>query len=1122
MKILHGTWIPETGGEFIQNGAFYLWVETTEQKKFRKDKQRHPRQLLQEELAALLKDELGIQPPNYRQWEDLISPRHFLLPSVDNQPLPSLELSRYLEEEIPETFEWQYWQVDCYKTMTSAKTSTYTAAQVNNVISLLNDLHFIALNNLAEVQLGADLLFWFHYTQALKRIIYKDQYIPALKYRELELDSKKKAGTKQKSAEKTCEVEAEVLPEGQRNYVPETRRSRSTAKRYSRRSQPARMPESRAVVTRAESKSTTGKFEIYPGWEFIGEEYEDIIQEYLSYMPLICVAGFAEPKETPEFYDRATLLRHFSESILTDIVSHTYTTQAFEKNIDGSLLSACLKSPHSPSLISLDQFKQWQAWRDRIVRTQTDLPFHLYFHLQDPAKAEDPWLLQFQVAPKSDPSLRVALDDYWQMRPKQKQQVQKQMGESFEQNLLMNLGYAARIYPRLWSGLETDQPAHIQLDLDSAFGFLKESAWVLENAGYKVIVPAWYTPQGRQRAKVRLRAKGKSLTGGEDKAKKYFSFKTLVQYQYELAIGGEPVSEQEWNQLVNAKTPLVKFRGQWMELDQDKMKQMLEFWKTQQQDNPELSLLDFLKLTASSDDTLELEYDRNSNLAEMMAKLSDKSHLEPVENPKNLQGNLREYQKRGVSWLQYLEQLGLNGCLADDMGLGKTVQVIARLLQEREQAKKSGIKNLPPTLLIAPTSVVGNWFHELAKFAPDLKAIVHHGNQRAKDAKEFKQACREHDVLITSFALARKDARLLGDVNWHRVVLDEAQNIKNPKAGLTRSILTLPSTHRLALTGTPIENRLLDLWSIFNFLNPGYLGNQTQFRRNFELPIQKNNSPQQSAILKKLVEPFILRRVKTDQSIIKDLPDKVEQKLFCNLTKEQASLYEAVVKDVGKQIQGTGGIQRKGLILATLTKLKQICNHPMQFLQDGSDFTPERSHKLTRLTEMVEEVIDEGESLLIFTQFNELGSALEKYLRQTCHYNTYYLHGGTSRKKREQMIEEFQDPESEPSIFVLSLKAGGVGITLTRANHVFHFDRWWNPAVEDQATDRAFRIGQKKNVFVHKFVAIGTLEERIDEMIQDKKKLAGAIVGSDESWLTELDNEAFKKLIALNKSAIME
>lgn len=1092
MQILHGTWIPQAGEEFVQSGGFYLWVETTERKRFRKPSQRHPYQMTADNLLELLVKELGIAAPAERQLKSLISTKYFLLPTVEQQPLPSLELSRYLEADLPDEFELQYWQVDCYQTLAPAK--TYGLA--NNVVSLLNDLHFIALHNLAEIQLGSDLLFWFHYTQALKRIIFRDQYIPALKYRDLEpakLARKKRATS------------------ASRKTSPQTRRS--TAKT--------------AAKTKATATTQTidsGKFEIYPAWEFIGEEYETTIQQYVDYMPLVCAAGFSEPRDPIEFYDRETLLRHFAECLLNDIVTHTPTTQAFNKTIADSLLASCLQPNPQPWTYAqgLDLYKQWQTWRDRIRRTQTEQSFDLYFKLQDPIKPEDPWELQFQIAPKADPSARLALQDYWQLRPKQRQQVQKQMGNGFEQYLLMNLGYAARIYPALWEGLDTDQPTGIRLDLDAAFDFLKEAAWVLENAGYKVVVPAWWTPEGRRRAKVRLKARGKSLSGGEDKTKKYFSLENLVEYQYELAIGGEKVTEQEWNQLVTAKTPLVKFRGQWMELDQDKMRQMLEFWKTQQQENPELSLLDFLKLTAGEGEELEVEVDRQDALSEMLTKLGDKSQLQPVDNPKTLQGNLREYQKRGVSWLQYLEQIGLNGCLADDMGLGKTVQVIARLLQERELAKKQRIKNLPPTLLVAPTSVVGNWYHEIEKFAPGLKAAIHHGTERARSAQEFKQACRENDVIITSFALARKDIKLFGDIQWHRVVLDEAQNIKNPKADLTKSILKLNANHRLALTGTPIENRLLDLWSIFNFLNPGYLGNQTQFRRNFELPIQKANDPRQSITLKKLVEPFILRRVKTDQSIIKDLPDKVEQKLYCNLTKEQASLYEAVVKDITTQIEEVEGIHRKGLILATLTKLKQICNHPMQFLQDGSDFTPERSHKLMRLTEMVQEAIDEGESMLIFTQFTELGASLEKYLRHTCHYNTYYLHGGTSRKKREQMISEFQDPETEPSIFVLSLKAGGVGITLTKANRVFHFDRWWNPAVEDQATDRAFRIGQSKNVFVHKFVAMGTLEERIDEMIQDKKKLAGSIVGADESWLTELDNNAFRKLIALNRSAIME
>ncbi|NEZ66426.1 DEAD/DEAH box helicase [Leptolyngbyaceae cyanobacterium CCMR0082] len=1068
MQILHGTWIPESGADFILSGEFYLWVETIAETAFREVEPCHPRHLVAADLVDLLANEFKIQSPDRYPLEELITPCYFLLPTVDNQPLPSLELSRYLEIDLPDRFKFEYWQIDCCSIPAAA--AVKSKAGPNSVIPLLNELHFLALHNLSEIQLGADLLFWFHFTQALKRIIWKDHYVPALKYRSLD------------------------------------------------------------PIKKRQSSKRSDNFEIYSGWEFIGEDYETTLEEFVEHMPLMCAAGFAEPFTTPQFYDRLSLLRHFSECLLTEIVAHTQFTKAFENTIKDSVLTDCLDLDVWPQAEGLEQYQQWQAWRDRIVRTQTDQPFYLYFHLQDPFNPDDPWQLQFQVAPKDDPSLKLALDNYWRMGPKQQKQVKDQLGGEFEQNLLLNLGYAARIYPDLWQGMETDQPVGIQLTLDGAFNFLKESAWVLENAGYKVIVPAWWTPKGRQRAKVRLKAKGKSLSGGDDKSKSYFSFASLVEYQYELAIGEEKITEQEWNQLVNAKTPLVQFRGQWMELDQDKMQHLLEFWKTHQQENPELSLLDFMKLTAAGEDDLEVECDRKDTLADMLTKLGDKNKLQPVDNPDTFQGQLREYQKRGVSWLQYLEQLGLNGCLADDMGLGKTVQVIARMVQERQPPKpKKGRKKktieaiqVPPTLLIAPTSVVGNWLREIQKFAPQIKAAVHHGSDRAKDAKTFKKACREHDILITSFALARKDAKLFNGVEWHRIVLDEAQNIKNPKAALTKAICKFSAPHRLALTGTPIENRLLDLWSIFNFLNPGYLGTQAQFRKSFEVPIQKSNNPRQSATLKKLVEPFILRRVKTDQSIIKDLPDKVEQKLFCNLTKEQASLYEAVVKDVETQLQAAEGIHRKGLILATLTKLKQVCNHPRQFLQDDSEFTAVRSHKLTRLTEMVEEAMEERDSLLVFTQFTELGSALEKYLRHTFHCNTYYLHGGTSRKKREAMIAEFQDPETEPSVFVLSLKAGGVGITLTKANHVFHFDRWWNPSVEDQATDRAFRIGQKKNVFVHKFVAMGTLEERIDEMIEDKKKLAGSIVGADESWLTELDNDAFRQLISLNKSAIME
>jgi SNF2 family DNA or RNA helicase len=552
-----------------------------------------------------------------------------------------------------------------------------------------------------------------------------------------------------------------------------------------------------------------------------------------------------------------------------------------------------------------------------------------------------------------------------------------------------------------------------------------------------------------------------------------------------------------------------------MELDREKMQQLLEFWQAHQNEEAETTLIDMIKLGTEREDDLEWDYDQT--LQDMLSQLHDKNTFAPIDDPQALQGTLRDYQKRGVAWLQYLENLGLNPCLADDMGLGKTLEVIARLLKEREVDG-----DVPPTLIIAPTSVLGNWRREIERFAPNLHTLVHQGSSRTKDEKTFKATCQTYDVILTSFALARLDEKLLRSLNWHRIVVDEAQNIKNPEAAQTRAILKLVAPHRLALTGTPVENRLRDLWSIFNFLHPGYLGKEAQFRKTFEVPIHKENNMAKSATLKKLVEPFILRRVKTDKRIINDLPDKIEQKMYCTLTPEQASLYEAVVKDVTEQLKDAEGIKRKGLILSTLLKLKQICNHPMQFLQDGSAFTAERSHKLQRLGEMIEEVIDNGESALIFTQFTEIGGPLQRYLEHTWHFNTYYLHGGTNAAKRDQMVTEFQDPETEPSIFILSLRAGGVGLNLTKANYVFHFDRWWNPAVEDQATDRAFRIGQRKNVFVHKFVAMGTMEERIDAMIEDKKRLSSLVVGADESWLTELDNDTFKELVTLRRSAILE
>ena len=1047
MKVLHGTWIPENTDAYQQSGGFYLWVETTAKSRGKKAADEHPRALRKNPLAEFLEVELRVksdqQPGNsYRELSQGIVPRYFTLPSANKAPLSSYELMKSSGEAAPQNPALRPWRIDCYEV---PKVS---------LMKQLNDIHFLFLYPPEETLLGADLLFWYHYTQSFKEILLKDQYIPSLKYQELP--------------------------------PPKDKRR----KKFDR-------------------------FQIHPGWEIVSDKYESAIEKYAALMPQVCASGSGGDKPTCGFFSTETLLRHFSENLLNALVSNTKLTAKFDKQVSGTLLHDCIYG--SPSVWrtskSLEAYQKWSLWKAGVIGHQSSLQFTLYFQLEEATSTNAPWRIYFLIGSKQDPSFKLALDNYWNASQTKKRQLQKAFGKDLEKQTLLHLGYAARMYPKIWDGLETDKPTGFQLSLNDAFEFLQESAWVLEDSGYKVIVPSWWTPQGRRRAKIRLRATATEKKSPAAVSRGLFGLSTIVAYQYELSIGNQAVSQKEWDALVNAKTPLVKFRGEWMELDRDKMQQMLAFWQSHSEEEPQMGVLDFIKMSA--DDEFECEPDEA--LLEMMSKLHDKSRFELIDDPPKFQGALREYQKRGVSWMQYLEGLGLNGCLADDMGLGKTIQVIAMLINEREAGT-----DVLPTLLIAPTSVLGNWQKEIQRFAPHLQTMIHHGGHRNQTEKAFREEGSKHDVVITSYALARRDEKLLRSLSWERVVLDEAQNIKNPQAAQTRAVTKLQSKYRLALTGTPIENRLMDLWSIFNFLNPGYLGTKASFRRSFELPIHQENDRAKTTILKRLSEPFILRRVKTDPAIIKDLPEKVEQKVYCNLSQEQASLYEAVVKDVIEQVEEAAGIERRGLVLSSLMKLKQICNHPAQFLQDGSEFTGERSHKLSRLSDMLEEAIETGESLLIFSQFREICDELERFITRTLHYQTYLIHGGTQRTKRERMIEEFQNPETEPAVFILSLRAAGIGITLTKANHVFHFDRWWNPAVENQATDRAFRIGQTQNVFVHKFITIGTLEERIDQMIEDKKQLSESIVGSDDSWLTELDNQAFRELITLNRSALLD
>ena len=718
-------------------------------------------------------------------------------------------------------------------------------------------------------------------------------------------------------------------------------------------------------------------------------------------------------------------------------------------------------------------------------------------------------MIRYLLQGTHDPSLMLPASDAWNLKRGAVPWLVKGAG-SVRELLLASLGQAGGIYPRIEESLKEQTPEGCRLDATQAHEFLRERATALEQSGFGVFLPAWWTRRGAQaRIKARTHVKSPSLKGGPAG----LSLDSIMKFEWQLALGGKEISHAELTALARLKVPLVRLRGQWVEVNSAEIQQALDFIEKKAARSG--TLADVIRMAVGSEDSagsLELEgITATGWAADLLSQLQGHTSFEELAQPEGLQGTLRPYQQRGYSWLHFLKRWGLGACLADDMGLGKTVQTLA--LIQREYFGNGHA----PVLLVCPTSVVGNWQKEAARFTPQLPVLVHHGVGRHK-GEEFLRQAAAHAIVVSSYSLLHRDLEILKQLPWAGVILDEAQNIKNPETKQSRAARSLGSSYRIALTGTPIENHVGDLWSLMEFLNPGFLGTRSEFKKRFHLPIQLYGSKHASENLRKITAPFILRRLKTDKSIIADLPEKLEMKVFCTLTKEQASLYAAVVKDVEEKLESAEGIDRKGLVLATLSKLKQVCNHPAQFLKDGSAIA-DRSGKLARLVEMLEETLEVGDRSLIFTQFTEMGELIHRHLREMFGIELLFLHGGTPKKQRDRMVERFSQ-EDGPRIFLLSLKAGGTGLNLTRASHVFHFDRWWNPAVENQATDRAFRIGQTKNVQVHKFLCTGTLEEKIDEMIERKQNVAGNVVGAGEGWLTELSNTELKKLFALRKEAL--
>ncbi|MEO5333492.1 MAG: DEAD/DEAH box helicase [Magnetococcus sp. YQC-5] len=762
--------------------------------------------------------------------------------------------------------------------------------------------------------------------------------------------------------------------------------------------------------------------------------------------------------------------------------------------------------------------KQWEeltaqvyAWQRPVTLTASS-PYRLCFRLEEPMDGGDDWYVRFLLRSVADPSLLIPTENAWKVRGKYATHFKKE-GFDVREYLLTALGQASPLLPLIERSLRDPEPAGFDLETGEAHRFLTYSAFLLEENGFGVLLPNWWSG-GKNRPRLRLRAKVKSpkMRGGSG-----MGMEEIVRFDWEIALGGETLSYKELMDLAKLKSSLVRVRGQWVEVNPEEMQEALTFWKKRQEGSA--TVRDILRMAIGAEQvssTLELEQVQAEGwVGELLDRMEGRQGLETLPLPEGFHGILRPYQERGFAWLDFLGNFGLGACLADDMGLGKTVQTLAMIRRLRTQ----GSHTSGPVLLVCPTSVMGNWQKEIARFTSGLTVLVHHGSGR-HGPEEFQEQARKHDMVISSYALLHRDQAYLQDVEWAGVILDEAQNIKNPETKQSKAARSLPAAFRIALTGTPVENNVGDLWSIMEFLNPGFLGGQSQFKKAFFVPIQTRRDGEAMSRLKRITGPFVLRRLKTDPSIISDLPDKLEMKVYCNLTKEQATLYAAVVEEAHRQIAAAGGMQRRGVVLATLSKLKQVCNHPAQFLGDKSSI-PDRSGKLARLSEMLEEIRAVEDRTLIFTQFAEMGTMLRNHLQETVGEEVLFLHGAVSKANRDRMVERFQSSHG-PHVFILSLKAGGTGLNLTRANHVFHFDRWWNPAVENQATDRAFRIGQTKNVQVHKFLCMGTLEEKIDEMIEAKRRMADEVVGAGENWLTEMSDDQLRELFALRREAFEE
>ena len=775
-----------------------------------------------------------------------------------------------------------------------------------------------------------------------------------------------------------------------------------------------------------------------------------------------------------------------------------------------------------------------QIWLTPLTHSGASEEMKLGFKLLEPEGEGEQWPVEFVLIDAADEGTDPLAEEaelpaaaLW----KQEAGAMTSLGRGVrarQERFVAELRRASEAFPSLERVIHEPAPHGVLLTPVEAYAFMRNWSRALEEMQFGVQMPSWAE---QEMAELSLRMSlvpadddGDFLSepghaGGQGPGQPFTAggrvgLDAIVRFDWRIAVGDLQLTAAEFEAVVARQSPLVKFNGRWVPVDLEAAQKASDAIK--QTGTGRLTLGDAFRRAYGLAGEAGVPVSGLTG-ADWIGRLLDQAPDEGVSDlpqPAGFLGELRPYQLRGLRWLEYLDRLGLGACLADDMGLGKTIQFIALLLHERLGNPECG-----PTLLFAPASVLGNWMRELQRFAPDLKVMPHHGPERSHGDAFVEQAMRHH-VVITGYALAHRDLEDFKRVLWRRVALDEAQKVKNPSSAASQSIRSIASSRRVALTGTPIENHLSELWAIMETLNPGLLGSPSQFRERFVLPIEKMADRSRGALLRELIRPFVLRRTKQDGEVAANLPEKMEMRVYCSLTPEQAAMYERVTGEMLSSVENASGIRRRGLILAGLTRLKQICDHPALLTPDNSTID-NRSGKSERLVDMLEEVLEEGEAALVFTQYREMGHLLEKLIAARLNQPTLFLHGGVPVKQRDDMVEQFQSGKTA-KIFILSLRAGGLGLNLTAASHVFHYDRWWNPAVEAQATDRAHRIGQSRIVQVHKFVSIGTVEERIDKLLTEKLSLAESIVTSGDGWLTNLSTEDLRSYVALSGEAVEE